>query len=100
MQGQAHHQRMLNGAGFGSVRWFHGGQQQGCAGAIERVDSQRTADCLQVYTNLMAAPGLRTDIQQRIVTKALDDCVTCEGGLTLPSLNGHHAGSLWMWADG
>src|SRR6266850_3033782 len=91
---------MLYRAGFRSIRWLQGRQQQGFARAIKRVDGQRMADRLYMHTNLMATPGLRTYVQQRIASKVLDRSIACDGGLTMTSLNGHHARSLWMRADG
>src|SRR6266850_3564698 len=91
---------MLYRAGFRSIRWLQGRQQHGFARAIERVDGQRMADRLYMHTNLMAAPGLRTYVQQRIASKALDRSIACEGGFAMTALNGHHARSLWMRPDG
>src|ERR687892_335047 len=91
---------MLLGAGFRSIRWLHGREQQGLVGAIQRVDGQWIADGLHMYANLMAAPSVRMHVQQRIASKALDHGIAGEGGLAMTALNGHHARSLWMRPDG
>jgi hypothetical protein len=45
--------------------------------------------------NLMAAPGLRPYLQQRIASKALDRRIACDGGLALTAISSdHHARSL------
>src|SRR5215510_6046723 len=91
---------MLRCPGFRPVRWLQGRQEQGFVGAIERVDSQRMADRLHMHANLVAASGLRTYIQQRIPSEALDNGIVCDGGLAMMALNGHHARSLWMRPNG
>jgi hypothetical protein len=58
------------------------------------------ADRLRMHANLMAAPGLRTYVQQRIASKAFDRRIAREGGFAMAALNGHHARSLWMRPDG